>query len=100
MNPSSLGIDILLRRAKGSAVQRQKDMNRNPLGDELGETNKYFFSMLVNDEGCSYRIIFFSGIDFVELHCVPVRKLAAFSSPSTVDNILCCETTNGTKWSS
>jgi len=28
MNPSSLGIDIWLRRAKGSAVQRQKDMNR------------------------------------------------------------------------
>ena len=28
MNPSSLRKDIWLRRAKGSAVQRQKDMNR------------------------------------------------------------------------
>jgi hypothetical protein len=26
--------------AQGSAVQRQKEMNRNRLGDELGETNK------------------------------------------------------------
>jgi len=51
MNPSSLDIDLWLRRAKGSAVQRQKDMNRNRLGDELGETNKCFRSMLVDDEG-------------------------------------------------
>jgi hypothetical protein len=27
--------------AQGSAVQRQKDMNRNRLGDELCETNKW-----------------------------------------------------------
>jgi len=51
MNPSSLEIDIWLRRAKGSAVQSQKDMNRNRLGDELGETNKLFASMLFDDEG-------------------------------------------------
>jgi hypothetical protein len=46
MNPSSLGIDIWLRRAKGSAVQRHKDMYKS------------FRSILFNDEGCSYRIIF------------------------------------------
>jgi len=51
MNTSSLGRDIWLRRAKGSAVQRQKDMNRNRLGDELGETNKLSGSELLNDEG-------------------------------------------------
>ena len=39
MNPSSLGIDIWLRRAKGSAVQRQKDMY------------KYAGSTLFDDEG-------------------------------------------------
>ena len=58
MNPSSLNIDFWLRRAKGSAVQRQRDMNRNRLGDELGETNELFGSELFDDEGCSYRIIF------------------------------------------
>jgi hypothetical protein len=46
MNPSSLEID-------SSAVQRQKDMNRNRLGDELGETNKCSGSELIDDEGCS-----------------------------------------------
>jgi hypothetical protein len=51
MNPSSLENDIWLRRAKGSAMQRQKDMNRNRLGDELGETNKLFGSELYYDEG-------------------------------------------------
>ncbi len=51
MNPSSLSIDIWLRRAKGSAVERQKDMNRNRLGDELGETNKLFGNALSDDEG-------------------------------------------------
>jgi hypothetical protein len=51
MNPSSLDIDFWLRRAKGSAVQRHKDMNRNRLGDELGETNKLFGSELLADEG-------------------------------------------------
>ena len=51
MNPSSLGIDIWLRRAKGSDVRSQKDMNRNRLGDELGETNKWFGSGLFDDEG-------------------------------------------------
>jgi hypothetical protein len=50
MNPSSLDIDFWLRRAKGSAVQRQKDMNRNRLGDELGETNKCAGSELFDDE--------------------------------------------------
>jgi hypothetical protein len=59
MNPSSLEIDL-------SAVQSQKDMNRNRLGDELGETNKWFRSMLVDDEG----------------------------SPSTIENILFCEATS------
>ena len=44
MNPSSLGIDI-------SVAQRQKEMNRNRLGDELGETNKLFGSELTEDEG-------------------------------------------------
>jgi hypothetical protein len=44
MNPSSLDIDL-------SALQRQKDMNRNRLGDELGETNKLFGSKLFYDEG-------------------------------------------------
>ena len=39
MNPSSLGIDIWLRRAKGSGVQRQKDMY------------KWFGSELLIDEG-------------------------------------------------
>jgi hypothetical protein len=78
MNPSSLDIDLLLRRAKGSAVQRQKDMNRNRLGDELGETNKWFGSELIDDEGCSYRVIFFSGI----------RELTAFGSPSTIENFI------------
>jgi len=34
MNPSSLDIDL-------PAVQRQRDMNRNRPGDELGETNKW-----------------------------------------------------------
>jgi len=63
MNPSSLGIDL-------SSVQRQKEMY------------KLFGSELYNDEGCSYRIIFFSGIDSVELHCVPVRELTAFGSPN------------------
>jgi len=32
--------------AQGSAVQGQRDMNRNRLGDELGETNKYAGSEL------------------------------------------------------
>ena len=59
MNPSSLGLDI-------SAVQRQKDMY------------EWFGSMLVDDEGCSYRIIFFSGI----------RELTAFGSPSTIENYI------------
>jgi hypothetical protein len=63
-------------------VQSKKDMNRNRPGDELGETNKWFVIMLVNDEGCSYRITFFSGIDSVELHCVPVHELTAFGSPN------------------
>jgi hypothetical protein len=66
MNPSSLDIDLWLRRAKGSAVQSQKDMY------------KWFRSMLVDDEGCSYRVIFFSGI----------RELTAFGSPSTIENII------------
>ena len=44
MNPSSLDIDL-------PAVQRQKDMNRNRLGNELGETNKWFDSELTEDEG-------------------------------------------------
>jgi hypothetical protein len=61
MNPSSLSKDIWLRRAKGSAVQRQKDMNRKRLGDELGETNKLFGSELFIDEGCSYRNILSCG---------------------------------------
>jgi len=39
MNPSSLGIDNWLRRAKGSAVQRQMEMY------------KYFGSELFDDEG-------------------------------------------------
>jgi hypothetical protein len=52
MNPSSLAMDIWIRRAKGSAVKRQKDMNRNRLGDELGVTNKYAGSNLIDDE-CS-----------------------------------------------
>jgi hypothetical protein len=43
MNPSSLSKDV-------SAVQRQKDMNRNRLGDELGETNKLYGSELTKDE--------------------------------------------------
>jgi hypothetical protein len=43
MNPSSLGKDM-------SAVQRQKDMNRNRLGDELGETNKWFGIELFDDK--------------------------------------------------
>ncbi len=51
MNPSSLDIGLWLRRAKGSAVQSQKDMNRNRLGEELGETNKLFGSRLYDDEG-------------------------------------------------
>jgi hypothetical protein len=45
-----LDIDLWLRRAKGSAVQRQKDINRNRLGDELGETNKLYGSILIDDE--------------------------------------------------
>ncbi len=65
MNPSSLEIDIL-------AVQRQKDMY------------KLFDSELFDDEGCSYRNIFFSGI----------RELTAFGSPSTIENILLCEATS------
>jgi hypothetical protein len=43
MNPSSLNIYF-------SAVQRQKNMNRNRLGDELGETNKWSGSELIVDE--------------------------------------------------
>jgi hypothetical protein len=82
MNPSSLDIDLWLLRAKGSAVQRQKEMY------------KLFGSTLFVDEGCSYRVIFFSGIDSVELHCVPVRELTAFGSPSTIENILFCEATS------
>ena len=31
--------------------QAEKDMNRNRLGDELGEPNKYFRNMLFGDEG-------------------------------------------------
>jgi hypothetical protein len=50
MNPSSLSKDIWLCRAKGSAVQRQKDMNRNRLDDELGETNNLSGSALFFDE--------------------------------------------------
>jgi hypothetical protein len=46
MNPSSLDIDL-------STVRRQKDMNRNRHGDELGEANKLFNSELTEDEGCS-----------------------------------------------
>jgi hypothetical protein len=65
MNPSSLDIDLWLRRAKGSAVQRQKDMY------------KWFGSELIDDEGCSYRV-FFSGI----------RELTAFGSPSTIENFI------------
>jgi hypothetical protein len=34
-------VDIWLRRAKGSEVQRQKEMNRNRLGDDPGETNRW-----------------------------------------------------------
>jgi hypothetical protein len=51
MNPSSLNIDFWLRRAKSSAVQSQKDMNQNRLGNELGETNKIFGSKLINNAG-------------------------------------------------
>ena len=53
MNPSSLDNDF-------SAVQRQKDMY------------KCAGSELFDDEGCSYRNIFFSGI----------RELTAFGSPN------------------
>jgi hypothetical protein len=44
MNPSSLNVDFWLRRAKGSAVQSQKDMY------------KLSGSELIDDEGCSYRV--------------------------------------------
>jgi hypothetical protein len=37
-------MDIWLRRAKGSAVQKQEGMNRYRPGDEPGETNKYAHS--------------------------------------------------------
>jgi hypothetical protein len=59
MNPSSLGIAI-------SAVQRQK------------EVFKFVGSKQFVDEGCSYRVIFFSGI----------RELTAFGSPNTFKNII------------
>ncbi|MEX0983160.1 MAG: hypothetical protein WD577_02670 [Bacteroidales bacterium] len=54
-------------------------MNRNRLGDELGETNKYFFNMLLVDGGCSYRNIFFIGI----------RELTAFGSLNTAKKYYC-----------
>ena len=54
MNPSSLGIDIF-------AEQRQKDMNRNRLGDELGETNKWFVSTLFDDKGSPSTMVYSLG---------------------------------------
>jgi hypothetical protein len=42
MNPSSLDIDLWLRRAKGSAVQRQKDrykLSGSTLFDDEGSPN-------------------------------------------------------------
>jgi hypothetical protein len=79
-----------------------------------------FDLMSLYDEGCSYRNILFSGIDSVELHCIPVRELTAFFSHAvavacatakalahtvsvgacTPLKIFMCEATTGTKWSS
>ena len=99
MNPSSLRKDIWLRRVSFSGAktpacrQAGKDMNRNRLGDELGETNKYVGSELFDDEGCSYRVIF-SGIS----RCIGTgSELTAFGSPSTIENISLCEATSHLK---
>jgi hypothetical protein len=51
-------------------------MNRNRLGDELGETKKYTGNELFYDEDCSYRIIFRG-----------ICELSAFGSPGTIEKL-------------
>jgi hypothetical protein len=59
MSPSSLETDIWLPSYRFSGTKTPacwhagKDMNRNHLDDDLGETNILFISELFDDEGCS-----------------------------------------------